>query len=242
MRNLGNLDNKKNEEKFLIQTQSQAKTSGTTLPEVHGIRKKLDPNVRPERQHALPKKEVTEKPDIGQGRAGLKRKPETDRITQSSEVTGRILERSKIETRKTNSQQHTDATHDRIYPSVMNGINNDISFPPGVPLLPHSVPEPLWRKHNIDNPQNMNTEINLDIEENSPFQEGVISELIQRPDKSFFQNPKKLEDVIDRNNLVHKFLPKQVDIDKILHIIQRKVLKKHPFAGRNKGNSSRLFT
>ena len=45
--------------KFLIQTWSQAKTSGTTLPEVHGIRKKLDPNVRPERQHALPKKEVT---------------------------------------------------------------------------------------------------------------------------------------------------------------------------------------
>ena len=26
-------------------------------------------------------------------------------------------------------------------------------------------------------------------------------------------------------NLVHKFLPRQMDIDKILHIIQRKVLK-----------------
>ena len=71
----------------------------------------------------------------------------------------------------------------------------------------------------------MNTEINLDIKENSPFQEGFISELIQRPDKSFFQNPKKLEDVIDTNKLIHKFLPKQVDIDKILHVIQRKVLK-----------------
>ena len=74
----------------------------------------------------------------------------------------------------------------------MNGINNDKSFPPGVPLLPHSVHEPLQRKHNIDNPQNMNTELNLDIEENSPFQEGVISELIQRPDKSCFQIPKNL--------------------------------------------------
>ena len=175
--------------------------------------------MRPERQHALPKKEVTEKPRIGQGRAGLRRKPETDCITHSSEVTGRILERSKIETRKTNSQQHIDAAHDRIYPSIMNGINNDKSFPPGVPLLPHSVHEPVQRKHNIDNPQNTNTEINFDIEENSPFQEGVISELIQRPDKSFFQNPKKLEDIINTNKLVHKFLPKQVDIDKILHVI-----------------------
>ena len=28
---------------------------------------------------------------------------------------------------------------------------------------------------------------NLDVEENSPFQEGAISEAYQRPDKSFFQ-------------------------------------------------------
>ena len=41
-------------------------------------------------------------------------------------------------------------------------------------------------------PNDQNTEINLDIEENSPFQEGIISELFQRPDKSFLQNPKKL--------------------------------------------------
>ena len=71
----------------------------------------------------------------------------------------------------------------------------------------------------------MKTEINLDIEENSPFQEGIISDLIQRPDKSFFKNPRKLEDVINPDNLVHKFLPKQADTDKILHVIQRKVLK-----------------
>ena len=41
----------------------------------------------------------------------------------------------------------------------------------------------------------------------------------------FFQNPKELEDLIDKGNLVHKFLPKETDIDKILEIIQRKVLK-----------------
>ena len=105
------------------------------------------------------------------------------------------------------------------------GINNDKSFPLDVPLLQHPVHEPLQKKHNAAGPQGMKTEVNLDIEENSPFQEGIISELIQRPDKSFFQNPKKLEDIIDPDNLVHKFLPKQADIDKILNVIQRKVLK-----------------
>ena len=197
---------------------SQAKTSGTTLLEVHRIRKKLDPNLRPEKQHALPKKEVTEKLYIGQGRAGLRRKPEAGCITQSSDVTGRILERSKIATGKTNIPQHTSTMHDR-------GINNDKSFPPDVPLLPYPVHEPLQKKHNAAGPQDMKTEVNLDIEENSPFQEGIILELIQRPDKSFFQNPKKLEDVINPDNLIHKFLPKQADIDKILSVIQRKVLK-----------------
>ena len=72
---------------------------------------------------------------------------------------------------------------------------------------------------------NSNTDINLHFEENSPFQEGVISEAYQRPDESFFQEPQDLNDLINTGNLILKFLPKQTDIDKILKIIQRKVLK-----------------
>ena len=90
----------RNEGKFLIQMCSQAKTSGTTLLEVHRIRKKLDPNLRPEKQHALQKKGETERPHIGQGRAGLRRKPEADHINQPSDVTRRILERSQNSNKK----------------------------------------------------------------------------------------------------------------------------------------------
>ena len=66
---------------------SQAKTSGTKLPEVHGVRKELNPNLGPEKQHARPKKGVTERLHIGQGRAGLRRKHEPDHINQPSDVT-----------------------------------------------------------------------------------------------------------------------------------------------------------
>ena len=86
---------KKNEEKFLIQMCSQAKMSGTKLPEVYRVRKELDPNLRPEKQHAMPKKGVIEKPHIVQGRAGLRRKPEPHHINQPSDVTRRISEGSK---------------------------------------------------------------------------------------------------------------------------------------------------
>ena len=52
-----------------------------------------------------------------------------------------------------------------------------------------------------------------------------MSETFQRLDKSFFQEPKELGDLINKGNFIHKYLPKQADIDKILEIIQRKVLK-----------------
>ena len=61
--------------------------------------------------------------------------------------------------------------------------------------------------------------INLDFKENFPFQEGVISETFQRLDKSFFQEPKELGDLINKGNLIHKFLPKQTDIDNIFKVI-----------------------
>ena len=64
--------------------------------------------------------------------------------------------------------------------------------------------------------ENINLDINLDFEEYSPFQEGVISEFFQRLDKTFFQDPKELNDLINMGNLIQKFLPKQADIDKIL--------------------------
>ena len=67
-----------------------------------------------------------------------------------------------------------------------------------------------------------------DIEENLPFQENIISEIYERPDKTYFQEPIELKDLIDTKNSIQWFLPKQTDIDKILEIIRKKVLKGTP--------------
>ena len=128
---------------------------------------------------------MTERPCIGQRRAGLKRK-HADCIDQPLDVARRISERSKIATGKTNNPQHTNAMCDR-------GINNDKSFSPDVLLHPDTLHTPSPKQQNVDKlfPNNQDTGINLDIEENSPFQEGVISETIQRPDKMFFSKSEK---------------------------------------------------
>ena len=81
----------------------------------------------------MPKQGITEKLQIGQGRAGLRRRrPEPDHINQPSDVTGRISGGSKIATAKTNSSQHTNSMCDRA-------TNNDKSFSPDVLLHPGST-------------------------------------------------------------------------------------------------------
>ena len=67
---------------YLGQTRFQARSSGIKPPEGHGMRKNLDPNMKPERQHANPIEGSVVKPCISQGRAGLKSK-RSDPINQT---------------------------------------------------------------------------------------------------------------------------------------------------------------
>ena len=83
----------------LVQTRSQARSSGIKLPEVHGMRKNLDPNI---------------KPGSGQGTAGLKRKrsdPINQTINLPSELSQKIPGKTKIETGKSNLVHSKDPMH-----------------------------------------------------------------------------------------------------------------------------------
>ena len=53
--------------------------------------------------------------------------------------------------------------------------------------------------------------------------------MYESPDKSYLEQPQKLSDLVDSTKIIHKYLPKQVDIDKILNIIKKKVLERHTF-------------
>ena len=115
-------------------------------------------------------------------------------------------------------------------------MTNNNPLIPDVPLHPGPVyrPPPKPIKQDMSNPQSsqcstsiyyISPNINLDFKEDSPFQEGVISKTFQKPEKSFFQEAKELGDLVNKGKLIHKFLPKQTDIDKILKVIHRKILK-----------------
>ena len=105
-------------ENYLMQTRSQARSSGIKLPEIHGMGKNLDPNIKPEKLHGNTKEGSVEEPCIGQGRAGLRRKrpdPINQTIISPSELSQNIPGETKIETRKTSHVNSTDPT---------NSVNN----------------------------------------------------------------------------------------------------------------------
>ena len=98
-------------------------------------------------------------------------------------MTQEIPGRTKIVTGKTNSIRSTNSASDRL--------RNNNPFMPDVPLHPDLLlrtPKQQPIKQNI---QEINPKINFDVVENSPFQEGIMSETFQRPDKSFFSKPKR---------------------------------------------------
>ena len=102
----------------------------------------------------------------------------------------------------------------RPSPPYHDPYSRPLSRPPDVTNLIDS------QKDLLDN----DLDRKVHIEENSPFQEGIIRETYKRLDTSYIQEPYEFTDLTDTTKLIQKFIPKQRDIDKILDII-KKVLK-----------------
>ena len=251
------IDNEINQprnDRYLVQTRSQVKSSGIKLPEIHGANKGLDPHVQPGKQRPFPSLPIQTidkglpthpipRPRIGQGRAGLRRKVKAlQPISSPHQLPAQPITEHVPKTVMP-LPEPTDQSQSCIQPQIMprplsqhqlvdpTCIGPKIQHRPSPPYYdlyarpppkPPDIIDPLdSRKDLLDN----DSDRKVEIEENSPFQEGIISEIYERPNTSYIQEPQELKDLIDTTKLIQKFLPKQTDIDKILDIIKRKVLK-----------------
>ena len=188
------------------------------------------------------------KPRIGQGRAGIRRKPKvappipkviqvpilpmpmpaprtvqplTEPVIQPLDS---ILPQHQVPTApqpliQPTSASITQSLEPKIDPRPIPPYHEPFIRPP-----PRS-PDVTAVKDNRKDLQDLDTDRTIKFEESSPHQEGIISEMYERSDKSFIQEPPELKDLIDTSKLIQKFLPKQTDMNKILDIIKRKVLK-----------------
>ena len=140
---------------------------------------------------------------IGQGRAGSRRKrpdPINQSINQPSNLSQKIPGRTEIEIGKTNHVHTKDLTHS--INNVSGKMTNNNPLIPDVPFHPGPVyrPPPKPIKQDVSYSQSsqssasidINPNITFDFEENSPFQEGIMSKTFQGPDTSFFSRAKRI--------------------------------------------------
>ena len=138
---------------------------------------------------------LQEKPHTGQGRVRMRRMlpPINQAITQTSELSKKIPDVWKMEMRITN-QAHSTAPAQSITNSY-DEVTHRSPMIKDIPFYPDSTYKPLPKTVRIPTPESsyssestyIDPEINIDFEENSLFQEGIISEIYQRPEKTFFQ-------------------------------------------------------
>ena len=241
-------------DRYLVQTRSQVKSSGIKLPEIHGANKGLDPHVQPGKQRPFPSLPIQTidkglpthpipRPRIGQGRARQRRKVKALQPISSPHQLPAQPITEHVSKAVMPLPEPTDQSQSHIKPQIMprplsqhqpvdpTCIGPKIQHRPSPPYYdPYARPPPKppdtidpldSQKDLLEN----DSDRKVEIEENSPFQEGIISEIYERPNTSYVQEPQELKDLIDTTKLIQKFLPKQTDIDKILDIIKRKVLK-----------------
>ena len=160
-----------NEEKYMVQTRSQTKASGVQLTEVHGLRKRLDPHRIPEKQsQPIVRLDVDRKPRIGQGRAGVRRKALTHFDSrQGTSASKLIIISDEIESKRPKSMM--EFPRNEMLPLY---LVPQVSPPP-------KPPDNLSKKQEVES-------LKIEIEENSPFQESIISEVYERPNKSYFKS------------------------------------------------------
>ena len=97
---------------------------------------------------------------------------------------------------------------------MIQNINREIPFYPDPICRPPPKPTENLQSPRIESKTDVSPRINLEFKENSPYQEGILSKTYQRSDKSYFQELKELENLVNTGRLVQKFLLKQADIDK----------------------------
>ena len=251
---IDNKNNQPKIDRYLVQTRLQVKLSGIKLPEIHGANKSLDPHIQPGRQRPFPSLPIQTvdkglpthpipRPRIGQGRAKLRRKVKTFQpISSPHPLPAQPMTEQTLKTIMP-LPELTDQSQSCAQPQIIprpllqhqpvdpTRIGPKIQHRPSPPYYdPYATPPP--KPPDIIDPSDSwkdllenDSDRKVEIEENSPFQEGIITEIYETPDTSYVQEPQELKDFIDSTKLIQKFLPKQTDIDKILDIIKRKVLK-----------------
>ena len=170
--------------------------------------------------HAIPR------PRIGQGRARLRRKVKAlqpislPHQLPAQPIAEHVLKAVMPLPEPTNQSQSCIQTqimprpllqHQLVDPTCIGPNKQHRPSPPYYDTYARPAPKPPDIIDPLDSWKDLlenDSDRKVEIEENSPFQEGIISEIYERPNTSYMQEPKELTDLMDTTKLIQKFLPK----------------------------------
>ena len=164
------------------------------MPEVHGSKK---------RYRSKFKTRMVGKESSENSRNTRIEKKESDSPGQRNQIVKQVNSGQRDEIRKSQMAQSIENILEQTY----------LPQKPIIPMHPirMSNPIPKLPERVIQNDRQtdleLDLEINRDIEENLPYQEGIISEIYQRPHKSQLVDPPELTDLVNTERIVQKYLP-----------------------------------
>ena len=189
---------------FNVATRSSTQKAGISMPAVHGSQKALDPHSKPE--HDKNRKRMQ----------GI-----TSKKTAAQAISKKLIQKSKSLLRKnpiprktTLPAQHTPAVQNQQ--QVANPKNNNVPS-----TGPHSTSKIITKPNTVD-----------DV---IPFEPAEECQMPTAPQLDISSRPPNvtdcthyptLQEQLKTNKMLYKFLPKQNDLDKLLQVIQRKILSK----------------
>ena len=156
----------------------------------------MDPHKVPEKQpQPIVRLSIEKKPRLGQGRAGMRRQV---KLAPPSQKNGISISPGSLESKPIIFNDEVVSVVDPILPKPLSEIPRSEVLLPYILLQSRPPPKPPVQ---LNNKQDI-VDTKTDIEENSPFQENIISGINERPNKSYFQEPIKLKDLIDTRNII----------------------------------------
>ena len=202
-------------------TRRRATAGGVVVPKVHGVDKQLDPHVKPEHQKQVRQSAPVPNPTV------------------HHEVETRYVEKQmphrKVVKPKPAPKAEVQRKHPHPTAHARPGVPRKRQFGTTQQQVDHIVPQtahvpPFMRPTPVQFKPKTVAEIDAAqydplMDTDSPFDDALVEIEYRRPDNNDFKIPPSLEKQIEQGRLARDDLPKQIDIDRVMRRINRKVLR-----------------
>ena len=205
------LNNTNQQDYCLVSTRSKTRQQGNKLPEVHGVNKGINPNLKPEKQPSSMKP--------------TRRKQETKTTTARTKPTT-----SSTSTRS--APQKTTPTPIRIPRREREDYDLEDDYIPRRQIFqretkpsPTPTPPPVEEHIPLSRRRPKNQQLQKELHLDNPEEEDNIEEHYREPTDQDFIKPPPLSKHIKLDNLMWRNLPRQRELDKIMEQVETKILR-----------------